>query len=683
MKLIPPLLFVVSLLSIDAYGVCTPTCTGNSLNVITNCCAVCDGTTHSQTTYPPPCAQATDDTCSINQALTAVNAAGGGEVIIPPGTCIISPTGMGLPLGSNLTIRGAGRKSALQVRDIIGSYSAIFGATTQVSKVVFKDFRIDQNPVGNPVQPGNEMLHVINLPVAGAAVGVKGITVSGMFFDAVNGVHAIHAENNGDLQATITNNYFNFQRSSNTSAYNNAAIYLEGSQQVVTNNTFFGSSPSGGTGNGVDSLANSAVETHGGRSMISNNTTNNYATLVDVVPTPTSMTELKPNNIVVANNSVTCAQVGISLWPMMFASTPAPDGTIRNVAVTGNTVHVCNKTRRTASNGYLDSKVFAGIRIAYDPPNVRNVDGLVISDNIISMESESAAPGYALAESEAISTGGIVLPATGTLTNVVVSGNIVSTSPMSGIRIGVLPSSGAISTAKQVRVVDNTIVDAGNNNDLSQPIYRHAIGFFGTAAEIDIARNMIYDTLRSAGITNGLYSLYLKQASAASTTTIRTSQNTVRVNSADPNVQLQSSFPAPNGGIVDATSANNVALVPITGQSPGSPAPLNVDFTSFTRYIVTIQGSFSPSTINVMSPAGDTTGVAQWTVGQLVTFRFRCIASGGCRFRFDPAYSITGDFADLVAGYGQAITFEVENFSSAPNTRRFFELYRTPAAILN
>jgi len=54
--------------------------------------AFCDGQTGH--TYPAPCNNppAPDDTCAINQALDAVGQTpGGGEVIIPPGTCIISP----------------------------------------------------------------------------------------------------------------------------------------------------------------------------------------------------------------------------------------------------------------------------------------------------------------------------------------------------------------------------------------------------------------------------------------------------------------------------------------------------------------------------------------------------------------------------------------------------------------
>ena len=544
-----------------------------------------------------------DDTATLSGALNTACNAGGGEVVLPPATCVVSPNPTPLFLCSNLTIRGAGAKSVLKVKDGAGSYASIFAAPAQVliSNVVIKDFRIDQNPAGNSVQPGNETLHVINLAViGGGASGVSRITVSGMFFDPIHAVHAIHAENRTDLWATITKNYFNFQRSPGTTQYNNAAIYLEGSQQVVTSNTFVSTPPSGSS----ISYANSAIETHGGRSTISNNTTNTYATLVNVVPTSAAFTTiLNPNDVAIANNSVTCAQIGISLWPLPLASTPAPAGTISNVSITGNTINVCNMTRRTAGS-YLGSKYFAGIRVAYEPPNVRNVDGLVVSDNVIAMESDT---NYGLAEDEAVSTGGIVLSATGSLSNVVVSGNVVKNSPMSGIRVGLIAGTPTVNGTVQVaRVVDNTIVDAGNNaGAASQAIYQHAIGVFGNATEVDVARNMIYDTTNpNTGLVNGLYSLHVKQASSPSTTTIRTSQNTVRVNSTDPTVQLRSAFPSPNAGIVDATNANNVLVSSILGSAGLS---LAVDFISFTRYITTISGSSSSQlTLSVPAPSGDT-----------------------------------------------------------------------------
>src|SRR5260370_27598515 len=135
------------------------------------------------------------DTGTINNAINDVcnPSANGGEVFILPGTCLINPHAQTFSLCSNLTIRGAGPKSFLQVAPSTGTYSTIFGGRTSfpvISNVVIKDFRIDQNPIGNPSPPGGNEgtgLHVIDLSVSISAA--SGVTVSGMVFDAVDGMH--------------------------------------------------------------------------------------------------------------------------------------------------------------------------------------------------------------------------------------------------------------------------------------------------------------------------------------------------------------------------------------------------------------------------------------------------------------------------------------------------------------
>src|SRR5712664_2210964 len=157
----------------------------------------------------------TNDNASLGNALDTVCGAGGGEVVIPPGTCLINPNTRAFNLCSNVTIRGVGRASVVKISSSTGTYPTIFGGGSGITNVVIKDFKVDQNPSGNQVSPipNNEStaMHVINLPQIGSVPGVKGITVSGMFFDPINGAHTIHAESSGDLWATITNNYFNFQ----------------------------------------------------------------------------------------------------------------------------------------------------------------------------------------------------------------------------------------------------------------------------------------------------------------------------------------------------------------------------------------------------------------------------------------------------------------------------------------
>src|ERR1700737_635179 len=100
-----------------------------------------------------------------------------------------------------------------------------------------------------------------------------------------------------------------------------------------------------GTGNTFFSTlaqnAGIAVDTRGGRSTISNNTANGYATLANVAPSPDAAAPLlNPNNVVVANNSITCAQMGITL-----GAGGASGRTIQNVSITSNSISICNGVR--------------------------------------------------------------------------------------------------------------------------------------------------------------------------------------------------------------------------------------------------------------------------------------------------------------------------------------------------
>ncbi len=201
-------------------------------------------------------------------------------------------------------------------------------------------------------------------------------------------------------------------------------------------------------------------------------------------------------------------------------------------------------------------------------------------------------------------------------------------------------------------------------------------------------RNMIYDT--GSPTAKGWFSLYLNPATSSAN--IRNSQNSVR--GASGSSPVLHAFQVPILGIVDATSANDVQVnLNFTGGTDAIPRYLNPDFMSFTRYITEITGGGpnAPATVVVATPQPpmDTTSV-QWTVGQLVTFRFRCETQYTCVVKFDPpptgstavsAYSMNGDFPLLANHTGLGITFQVESFSLASSVHKFFELYRTSSAI--
>ena len=699
------LLLVVSLHVTDAYGVCPndmTQCNGSSLDVVANCCAKCDGNTHVAGTYPAPCAQATDDTCSINQALDAVGqGAGGGEVIIPPGSCIISLGPDTVPLGassgnlhlySNLTIRGTGPKSVLKVSSTSATngYGRIFWGQ-YLNNVVFKDFRIDQNPDPTCIPPTNGNRNVI-----APSDPVQGITVSGMYFDPTdtpNTIFLVHKvasvqdpQSTGDIDATVTNNFFNFYKCPNPNPdprplpfggwYDVSTVLIEGSQQVISNNTF--TSPS------VAHLAHAAIETLGGRSVISDNTFNNYSVAVLLVPSyytcgdpiqdPNCATQLNPSDVVIASNSATCAASAIQIWPTSGT-------TLQNVSITGNSLQICNKDRHTVGGIAIPSN---GIATVWSPDVIQggargyqgNVDGLTISNNLITMQKEDFAHSIG---SDYTNTGGILLRQVGNLRNILVKGNTIKDAPMSGIRVGpddASPPSIPQHTVQRLRIVDNIIADAGNNNTVPD-VWRHAIGLLDYASDVQVMQNIIHDT--GSSVPFGKYALYLQPGSPWTSTNVRTGRNTVRVSVPPTTAGLLST--GQTVGLVDSTSASDV----VVSQVSGATTALAVDFMSFTQYITTI--NTTNGQLTVQSPQGDQTTV-QWTVGQLVTFRFLCgPGSGGCTVGFASPYagvceadcsSTPSANMAIANGTGRAITFQVEKWPTETGAHKFFELYRSP-----
>jgi len=255
--------------------------------------------------------------------------------------------------------------------------------------------------------------------------------------------------------------------------------------------------------------------------------------------------------------------------------------------------------------------------------------------------------------------GGILLAPTGNLANILISGNIVTNSPLSGIRIW--PNSPY--AAQRIRITDNTIVDAGNDSQYSSTtdkIYRHAIGINGVASDIDIQRNMIYDT----GAPSGVYSLYLQPV--APSVNVRTSQNTVRVAGSGPPLLA----PQSTVGQLDSTSAGDVKT-----SSVGAGQTLSVDFMSFSRYVTTIGSS-----VTVDHPPVVTAPNLNFTHGQVVIFRFLCSNTGGtCTVNFDPFYAVETGWDAIPDGMGRAIAFQVEvpPSQTQPPAHFFFQVYRS------
>jgi hypothetical protein len=429
----------------------------------------------------------TDDTAAIQAAIDAANARGGGRVLIPEGTFIAAPATSGadriFTLYDNTTIEGVGPGSVLKIKDNAGDYGRIFGAASTITSATFRNFKIDQNPSGNLSQ---DISATVETRKASAIkLTVNRLLVEGMRFDPTVGVTTISV--NGDTAgAIVKGNYFRFVKGASTAAagyYDNSAVYLETSQQVVEGNIF------------ETTLADDAfgcIETHGGRSSVIGNSARNFETLVNIVSRIGSFPDFDPNNVSIVGNSVTGAKKAIEIWSMTGRS-------VKNVTIANNTIDINNVDR--AADDLHGNSWFAGIGIIYSSGGALNggVEGLTITGNSITHQID-AATDYGSDESL---SGGISLQSNGLLANVTITGNAVVNAPKFGIVVW--PRAQA---ADRVLVSGNLVVDAGANA-VGNAAYRSAVGLFGVVRHTDVIGNRIVDTGSAALVGSRALSLGL------------------------------------------------------------------------------------------------------------------------------------------------------------------------------
>jgi len=136
--------------------------------------------TYDVITYGAKCDGSSDDTAAIQSAIGA--ASGGGTIIFPAATCVVSPptTNYILNLGSgSATVRGMGAgASVLKVKASAGEYKTVFGPYQGTfSNVTLTDFTINQNTSNNPVTSS-----IMTYPrmVINSTTGGNNLTVSNL-----------------------------------------------------------------------------------------------------------------------------------------------------------------------------------------------------------------------------------------------------------------------------------------------------------------------------------------------------------------------------------------------------------------------------------------------------------------------------------------------------------------------
>jgi hypothetical protein len=383
---------------------------------------------------------------AIVAAFSAVCGSGGGTVYIPSGTFIINPAAATIPICSNLLVEGPG---TLKVKPDTGNYRAIFAASTPetaVNNVTFTGITVDQNAYTNTaatIDVGDDRTHQriwqvfagTNLHLERLRLYVSGVNPIDINGPAVSGVY-------------VHRNYIEFQKRAGQPEFDNSAIYINGDNFHVIDNTFV---------SGSTDQARTAIEIHTGSGSVSGNTIDRFSIGMNLV-------DLKSSSV--TGNHIRNAGYGITLWSLTA---------MESVVVAGNTVAIAQASRGIPSSW--------GIATAYDAAFNGAFSDLQITGNIVRFEAESSSRTITGSANY-----GIGLQALGNISNVSILDNEIVRAPVRGIAVGVLNGGYA---ASRVSVLQNRIVDAGSNLSPGTVHYSAAISLQGNLSSVDVLRNRL------------------------------------------------------------------------------------------------------------------------------------------------------------------------------------------------
>jgi hypothetical protein len=233
----------------------------------------------------------TDDLAAIQRNIDAAAAKGGGEVVIPAGTCLVKPTlTRFLTLKSGVRIVGDGR---LLVRcgPFTHLFYALHASNVRVEGLAFVDEgeRTDDTRIFAGLYGGN-------------GHRFEGLTL------LTRGTQALVSNGPALCDSSVTDCAITFAGGGD---FDNSALYLHGSGVVAQGNRFFG-------------RGRTAIELHGSGS-VTGNTSDGYRVGMNLCSGDVSGPIAAGGNVLRGCNS------GIQLWPI----TP-----MANVAITGNAIAV-------------------------------------------------------------------------------------------------------------------------------------------------------------------------------------------------------------------------------------------------------------------------------------------------------------------------------------------------------
>ncbi|AQY50105.1 endopolygalacturonase [Listeria weihenstephanensis FSL R9-0317] len=348
----------------------------------------------------------TDDyTETFKEAVKQIKNENGGVIYIPTGTYEVRPT-KPIPLCDNLTITGDGPQSVIKIADNTGAYSVLFGqlssSETRVSNICFEKFTINQNAKGNSITPApGASQFAVSLKnfshIHFSEIQFKPTTGSNAI--ACNGARGKSSDGTGYVDTScrdVTVEDCRFYRETLGGVYDdNSAIYLNCSGVIVSNNKFYA------LGNET-TLASGCIETHGGKSVITGNYSEGYATGVNIASRTVgkegaddTLISMTPSNVTVVGNTFLGIKKGIQFWVNHPKDNVTPELTaeawyaekerivLENVIISDNILSIDVSDYTNEPEGYY------GIKFAGDYKGNRWVQNVMIAGNKVDFIGKS------------------------------------------------------------------------------------------------------------------------------------------------------------------------------------------------------------------------------------------------------------------------------------------------------
>lgn len=399
----------------------------------------------------------TNDRVAVQSALTWARLNGGGTVRFD-GQFIVAPATDGaviLTVGTNTTVTAASPGDGVKVKNNAGNYQAVFAEYSTASEyITFLNLTIDQNASGNTTC--NVTPNVLTRALTALYFTGSNITVDGVVVLEGPGVNTFSLNGATATQLVIRNCEIRFvEGTSTTSAYDNSAIYINGTNYQVVNNRIIN--------DGTVGEAITGIEVHGSYGQVSDNQVERYFTWGLVVTNGTTSTQ----NVNVIGNVADSCRNGLTLWSETSSS-------ISGIVVSGNVFGL------TTSSFPSSVSLQNGIGLLFQAGVTGAYENIVIANNVLTFERTNNATIGA-------SSGGIAIETYGTMSRIKVHDNIVKNAPWSGIVLRNLSATAAY----EISIKDNFLIDCGNNTASAQ---RYSVLLTGVVTDSEVVGNQVIDT---------------------------------------------------------------------------------------------------------------------------------------------------------------------------------------------